>query len=312
VDDTLALDASPTARGAHRRALWVGVVCVILALVGVVAALAAPSSPAEVATAGRPMPARPPAIDGTEGTAPAAPDAIPLTTTTTTITAPHPERPSTAPTPAEFEAENGCIPGSYRTGPGYTQCTPYPRHLVGRVTDASGRPLSGVCITSGLPGGAAVRTGDDGRYTIADGLTGSFAYGSCPDSSASFRWVTVTRWLGDPLVPGETKTVPDVVLEQSGGVRGRVLDLDGRPVAGVCVNARTVDERVSQATDVTGAFSLIGVLPGTQPVSFRIGTVACPTVGIWDPTPDVVVRPGEWTEVTLRMQPGQQLGELAP
>jgi hypothetical protein len=204
---------------------------------------------------------------------------------------------------AEYERENRCVPGTFRTTAREPTCMHDPSSVDGRVVDLAGQPIAGACVTSLLPAAVSLRTDTEGRYSIVSGAGGGYRYSTCAGTLEPFVWVPVTRWQPS-LAPGEHVQAEDVVLQRSGGVRGRVVDPEGRPVAGVCVSVPTVDESVSAPSGADGSFAMVGVVPGTQ----RIGFQLCATVGIWDPIPDVVVRPGEWTEVTLTIQPGQRFG----
>ncbi len=193
----------------------------------------------------------------------------------------------------------------------------------GRVVGADGEPAAGARITLSL--GGALRTGsftggqyteaatgDDGTYSIeylragsydvaAGGLVLGGAFGGS-SAGASGRSVRT----GIELREGQTLTGVDFRLGMAGTIAGKVLDATGAPVASATVFVRDesgfVLERLSfNATDDTGAFRYGGLGEGRYTVSARADALASPESAA------VRVRPGETSEVTLRLDPGTML-----
>jgi hypothetical protein len=70
------------------------------------------------------------------------------------------------------------------------------------------------------------------------------------------------------LVPGDERDVGEVLLEEGGGIHGRVLASDGRPAPGVTITASREKPwiRRSALTDGTGAYEIRGLPAGTYTV----------------------------------------------
>jgi len=147
--------------------------------------------------------------------------------------------------------------------------------LSGQARDPAGRPLSGVRVWALLAGEwdgnekPDAVTGDDGTFTI-DGIpqrTGVVLALCGADASA------------DPI---DLKGIPqepiDVVLQPAGRITGRIVDLEGAPVAGAAVKLireprvwgaacslalpLPCDPQDSGETDADGNFALAGLKAG--------------------------------------------------
>lgn len=149
----------------------------------------------------------------------------------------------------------------------------------GRVTDLSGRPVSGAVVEWGSGGrgflgfgaGGRTRTGADGGYTFEAVVPGEVS-------------VSVTE---DSFVPAEPKTVQaadgasvtlDFALDPGLAIAGRVVDPAGRPVSGADVSIHPVsdDEEGAYAggwtfhaatSDANGDFRVQGLRPGRYQVA---------------------------------------------
>ncbi len=115
---------------------------------------------------------------------------------------------------------------------------------------------------------AVGRTGGDGRF-LSEAL---FPFGSYAAviARAGYRTVRSERWTA---AAGEVHDVGTVtLLEASGTVAGRVVDLDGRPVtaATVYANGEGLGKLVKQ-TDAGGAFRLSGLYAGPAWIVARLG-----------------------------------------
>ncbi len=165
---------------------------------------------------------------------------------------------------------------------------------IGRVVDATGRPLPGVlvgCVDVGDHAGsvegdvnATGTTGRDGRFRLGDLRHGT-------RHSLVFLGEGLARTLLD--VPaaeaeGSVLDVGDVVLRAGRRIEGRVLDADGRPVIGQQVSleganadrARLVGDAPARKgatgeeeeayTDDLGRYRFPDLAPGTYTLSVRL------------------------------------------
>jgi RNA polymerase sigma-70 factor (ECF subfamily) len=132
----------------------------------------------------------------------------------------------------------------------------------GRVVDEKGSPIVGAAVTLFVP------VDNRGRLVFAatTDFEGAYALPGCPpqklgEDDRSFRAVfpgLADGWV--TLAPGGVGPV-EIVLVQSLQVRGRCIDREGRPVAGVNVIADGVD---GTWTDAEGKFVLPGLLTGAM------------------------------------------------
>lgn len=181
--------------------------------------------------------------------------------------------------------------------------------IAGKVTDPAGRPLAGARVQERFQllqrrpvsasfdpcredGGVAV-SGPDGRYTL-DGLEpGSYIL-----SVHAPGWLrAATAPITAP--PAGAAEAPTVALAAGAVVQGRVLDPQGKPVAGIEVYelGRSVYEigPARTVTDAEGRFRLAGVLPGTS-------TIAAFHEELGRGDSNQPVGPGE-SRIDLRLQP---------
>ncbi len=134
----------------------------------------------------------------------------------------------------------------------------------GRVTDATGRPVADAMVMladsgrlySGIQQSGI--TGADGRYRL-----NGIAPGPRSVTARHERYRAATREIEVEL----GNNVLDLVFEGGATVSGRVVDESGQPVVGAGVSLSTSEvlgwQAQSHLTDTTGAFSIVGVEPGT-------------------------------------------------
>ena len=165
--------------------------------------------------------------------------------------------------------------------------------VAGRVLGPGGTPLEGIPVKvqfrvprdnfQGFPeqgqfqGNPQIRTGPDGSYRTPKELE---------RKASEFRVEVVaegflparTAWV--PTPSGDLLTLPDLSLKRSRGVRivsGRVIDRDGKPVAGAAVSQAGDGPRWTFAkADAAGQFRLPGVAVGqalvfAEATGFRFG-----------------------------------------
>jgi hypothetical protein len=151
--------------------------------------------------------------------------------------------------------------------------------LAGRVRDPAGRPVPGAIVrfrsrvpdprghrmfdrTLLLANRDSVRTGADGRFQTPGRLPPGFEFRAAVEAlgytSATSDWL-------EPA-PGTTTSFPDFVLRpvpRLCEVSGRVVDRQGRPVAGAVVfQSGDGPHRTHTTTDTAGQFRLPGVFEG--------------------------------------------------
>ena len=133
--------------------------------------------------------------------------------------------------------------------------------ISGRVSDDTGKPVSGARVTV-VAGGAGF--GDAEAVYLSEaksGVDGSFAMPDAPDgprvlTARAAGFGPVTRFAF------EARAEERIVLRTGGAVRGILTDASGKPVAGAIV----VCEQVAARTDASGAYRLTGVPLGSQTV----------------------------------------------
>ena len=145
-------------------------------------------------------------------------------------------------------------------------------HLSGRIVDAGGQAVAGQLVGVWSRGDAAesvpntvefksgpLRTAPDGSFQTPDNLIAGSAYrlairdeGKDPIYS---DWITMTE---------RPRILSPFVLRPLRTIRGRIVDRQGKPVAGVEVfQSGDGPERTSARTDTEGRFALGGFRPGT-------------------------------------------------
>lgn len=143
--------------------------------------------------------------------------------------------------------------------------------IAGLVTDGGGDPLAGVCVQRFVRGGGnsyswfgdpqwEAETDAQGRYRFENLDRGPhyLEFGRCPywkddlDPLYSVRWYDQGTDAGeaDPVYaePGGV-TRADARLVTPQGIRGRVLQQDGEPFSGLCVDALALSGEVAASDD---------------------------------------------------------------
>ncbi len=150
--------------------------------------------------------------------------------------------------------------------------------LDGRVTDDAGAPIRGarVRLAFRLLGPEAMevenravdfaglddlRTDADGRFRTPRQLRSNLEYRA--EAEAPGRHPARSPWV-EPAKGG--RTFPDLdlpAIEPTHGVAGRVVDREGRPMAGLLVEqSGDGPRRTAAATDAEGRFRVVGLAPG--------------------------------------------------
>lgn len=172
---------------------------------------------------------------------------------------------------------------------------PSPSGTSGRVVDETGKPVAGARILV-----AASESGFDGdsRY-IGESRTGADGTFAVPDAPEGTRAVLVRAPGFVPVtrVQIEARSDEKISLQRGGTVRGAVLDVSGKPAAGVIVTA----EEVAARTDAQGNYRVTGVSAGTHRLQ-----------ALWKEDfaarkDSVRVRKGEETEANLKLRLGSAI-----
>jgi hypothetical protein len=153
------------------------------------------------------------------------------------------------------------------------------RSRVGKALDADGKPLAG-CLCAGL----APIGREGGRFREMQKLAGTefTVRGLVPGRVRAIALFHLERGLGKVAAVRGDETGPvEVRLEPLAGLSGRVVGADGKPRAGLKVQARPTRRFaayqdvprevmrstamvVAKTTDKDGKFSLAGLLPGVK------------------------------------------------
>lgn len=153
--------------------------------------------------------------------------------------------------------------------------------ITGRVVDPSGKPVAGATVAPALTGTGnsitgdtrfSVETGADGRFTTVLPASGKRSYNLVAHDGKYCEWRTWANGVLPPIQtkPGETLADVELALRRPATVRGRVLDSDGRPIAGREVRASSADRLENRCYDPTtttqpdGTYELKFIRPGQQ------------------------------------------------
>ena len=163
--------------------------------------------------------------------------------------------------------------------------------ISGRITDASGRPLSRVEVragpNAGQVDGRVALTGADGRYDIGRLPAGTYTIVAVKPNYVRTSW-------GEPRPEGPGKRIPlddgqrltniDVRLQRTGAITGRILDEFGDPITDVNVQAmryqyiqgtrRLMPSGRGSGTNDLGEFRIYGLTPGQYYVSATLRNFA--------------------------------------
>ena len=162
--------------------------------------------------------------------------------------------------------------------------------ITGKVTDASGHPLSGICVDATTPSEAELGPvftqnsfTQDGTYSISGLTPGQYLveFGCGLNTTYADQWFHAGPDSGSAELisagPGRTSGI-NAVLQTAGSIRGVVTGTAGHPLAGVCVSALSasgflvnLDDPYGPGTPITGshgAYKISGLAPGSYDVSF--------------------------------------------
>jgi len=140
----------------------------------------------------------------------------------------------------------------------------------GTVLDVQGNPVPGATIAAINPWFSATRTytDSDGRYHLQDLDAGEYRIAAAPteDDPRLVRYHPSGRSYCDGasirLYPETARSGVDFVLPRGATLAGRLVDIDGLPVAGAGVSATAVEgasARRSTTTDEAGDFRIRGL-----------------------------------------------------
>ncbi len=149
--------------------------------------------------------------------------------------------------------------------------------ISGRVVDADGAPIAGVCVN--VESGPGAQTDGDGLYSITEIDTGSYKV-TYRDCNATQHFVS--QWyLGhadsgaaDPVsvTDGADTPLQDLTLATGVVVQGTVTDTNGQSLSGINVNINATTGNGSPATgtqtDANGQYSSEPLPPGSYRVRF--------------------------------------------
>lgn len=177
-----------------------------------------------------------------------------------------------------LEAQGWSSPTAPTSG---LRATVDPGSISGRVVDAQGAPLGGVCVQSEplnfATGGTfrGVFTQADGLFTLTDLAPTTYLVSvqDCSTTSIARAYAPGVdrRSLATPVVvtSGGTAAVGDVATRLGATISGTVR-ADGVAVPGVCVTARSPSFGFeSTSTTADGSYVLDGLAPGRWQVGFR-------------------------------------------
>lgn len=128
--------------------------------------------------------------------------------------------------------------------------------LAGSVQVAAGADLRGLVITALGPSPQSTVTASDGSYVLSGLRPG--AYQICVVVPASQEGEVCV----EAIAKAATSTAPELVATPLGEVRGRFVDVDGQPIAGVAVGAS--GEVPVAISDAQGGFVLRGLRAGAR------------------------------------------------
>ena len=191
--------------------------------------------------------------------------------------------------------------------------------LSGRVADRSG-PLGEVCVQASDDRGvaASTRTEDDGEYRLELARSGSFRvqFVDCsdhPDHVGVWWGGDGTRGAAAALDVALGEDVHDVSVELAdgppGSVAGRVTNVRGEPMAGICVVAYLAFGPVHvAATAADGNFTVPDVGSGT----WALGYLGCGEddleLHVVDPAVPSIAYPAQWLGGAVLHVPGDDTG----
>jgi hypothetical protein len=176
--------------------------------------------------------------------------------------------------------------------------------LMVKIRDAEGQPLTGVWA-SGIRRHATIRLPSDScpAYGVEAGKPRLMVF-----------YEPIKKLAGSLTLKGDEKQPIVAHLGPAGAIKGRLLDADGKPLAGVAVDvhypdheAKKIHENVHKAklavTDATGVFALDELIPQQKfELTFRRGKQQFKRET--KPAEAVQVKPGECRDLgALKLKP---------
>lgn len=166
-----------------------------------------------------------------------------------------------------------------------------------RVVDADGRPVEGALVTRLHADSPSVTTGADGVFVLSRGKGNPFGREAsveiAKDGYAKMS-ETVWRW------PDDGRKMADIRLLRPAPVRGKVVDQDGRPVAGATVALQRTESWVKARgdgkSDADGRFEFPDATEGDWALVVFPGGG-----GLWVVPPWKAVRGGD-ADVVVRLE----------
>jgi RNA polymerase sigma factor (sigma-70 family) len=179
---------------------------------------------------------------------------------------------------------------------------PRSRWISGLVHDADGKPVAGATFRVGRVNGATT-TGADGRFRILVVDAGAWSDRDCIQVKAA-GFAELER----SIKPDPNKDVLelDLVMKPASPISGRVVDQDGKPVAGANVSTERDDASINGrqvTTDEGGRFTFRDTTAG----EYRLQVRPPSPEDEWEYMPPYAVRGGEKDAVLLqrRTAPGK-------
>ncbi len=158
--------------------------------------------------------------------------------------------------------------------------------IEGTVTEAEGAKagIAGICVVVtpvGAGSFASATTAAEGKYKVEELHAGTYhvLFENCPGGPhnvAPRYWNEKSKSAGpDPLTVGEGETKEaNASMRLGGEIRGRLLNAQGQPLAGVCVEAfqsQVGEEDATAETGASGEYTLLGLPSG----SFKVEYAPC-------------------------------------
>jgi hypothetical protein len=151
--------------------------------------------------------------------------------------------------------------------------------ITGRVLDPDGNPVAGATVAPAKTGSGNSLTGDtrysretkqDGTFEMKLPASGEFEYNLIAHDGKYGQWRNWANGTGEPFTtkPGDRLQGLELRLTRPSTVRGRVISVGGKPLAGKEVRAADFDKRDNRyyhpttKTDNQGRFELKFVGPG--------------------------------------------------
>jgi protocatechuate 3,4-dioxygenase beta subunit len=134
--------------------------------------------------------------------------------------------------------------------------------IKGKLTDGSGRALSGACVTVRAGGRTGtIHTDSNGAFSIGDVPPGSYTFTFSGCSAGNYLSQTFTVQISS----GQTTTL-NATLVQPGTITGKILNTDKNSVVGACV---TASPSGSATTNASGVYTITGLTPGSYTLTIK-------------------------------------------